>query len=228
MGNDPRIDFGGGQEPFLRPDDPRADRSAWLDPVRNVFSESNSRLRRGSRDALSGEPSAVDCVRRSLDPSRRVWILGQPGTGRLQLAERVHLTSPRRTEPFRAFDCKRCSPLVARRLFLGQHRRRPGITEVGDESGSSVVRHLGLLESIGSGTIYLEDIENLGSDLQRILADVFMTGCYLPIGSSQPRDFDGGIIVSTSSDLDRLVEAGRLVPDLRDQLHEYRLATAVS
>lgn len=195
--------------------------SSTADTPTDAASE-QARKRNSASPLSDAASSGLDGVRRWLDPSRRVWIRGRRGTGRRRLAERIHLTSPRRDSPFQAIDCTRCSPLTGRRIFLGEHRSA-------FMSGRSTTRkYLGLFESIGSGTLYLEELEKLGADLQKILASVIESGYFTPLGSSIGIPFEGGVIGSTHEELDTLVASGLLVTELRDQLSARRVETRLA
>ncbi|MCA8959316.1 MAG: sigma 54-interacting transcriptional regulator [Planctomycetes bacterium] len=118
-------------------------------------------------------------------------IQGARGAGKRSLARSLHARSRRAAREFRVFSCRACSPLEVRRLFLGERH--------GDARGRQV-RYQGLLEGIGEGTLYLDEVEQLDFDMQRILARVVAEGFFRPLGSATPVAFRGRLIFSTCSD----------------------------
>lgn len=141
------------------------------------------------------------------DTDRPILIAGTRGTGKRSLARAIHSGSSRHRKMFRVFNCRSCSPLEARRVFLGELQ--------GNRRGAGrYLRYLGLLEEVNEGTLYLEELESLPSDLQRILAEVLRSSEFFPIGSELPLQFRGRVILSTCSPLADCVARGEIVPEL--------------
>ncbi len=138
-----------------------------------------------------------------------VFIQGERGSGRRFIARALHTNSNRNRFAFRSFNCSRCSPLEARRIFLGEFRVRKTAVQGDTES---YLRYIGLLEEVGEGTLYLEEIDQVGTDMQKILAGVLSTGKFTPLGSSIQLDFRGRIIVSTRRPIGELLPSGAIDP----------------
>ncbi|MEM7263011.1 MAG: sigma 54-interacting transcriptional regulator [Planctomycetota bacterium] len=141
------------------------------------------------------------------DGDRPILIAGTRGTGKRSLARAIHSGSSRHRKMFRVFNCRSCSPLEARRVFLGELQ--------GSRRGAGrYLRYLGLLEEVSEGTLYLEELESLPSDMQRILADVLSSEEFYPIGSELPLPFRGRLILSTCAPLAECITRGEIVPEL--------------
>ncbi len=137
-----------------------------------------------------------------------VLIEGTRGTGKRALARAIHASSVRRRKMFRVFNCRSCSPLEMRRLFLGE-------LHGGRSDGGRYIRYLGLFEEVTEGTLYLEEVEYLPLDMQRIVSDVIRSQAFRPIGSEVSLPFRGRVILSTCSD-EESDGRGALCPELAE------------
>ncbi|MEE8142303.1 MAG: sigma 54-interacting transcriptional regulator, partial [Planctomycetota bacterium] len=88
--------------------------------------------------------------------------------------------------------CREQNPLELRRVFLG---------EVQEVSPGRYLKYLGLLEAVRDGTLYLEEVENLSMDMQRILSRVLDERRFSPLGSDSVLPFRGRLMASTVADL---------------------------
>jgi DNA-binding NtrC family response regulator len=91
----------------------------------------------------------LDRARRAGGTGLPVVLVGEPGTGRESLALVVHRHSPRAQHPFVTVPCHEAPESVAQILFSPE----------------------GALASATGGTLYLENLQELGADLQARLAE---------------------------------------------------------
>ncbi|MFQ5654965.1 MAG: sigma 54-interacting transcriptional regulator [Planctomycetota bacterium] len=148
----------------------------------------------------------------------QVLIQGARGSGRRFIARSIHGRSERRQKPFLSHNCRDCSPLEDRRTFLGEiHEITPG----------RYLKYLGLLEEMREGTLYLEEVECLSLDMQRILCRVIEDERFSPIGHTQALAYRGRLIASTCFDLQELVNEGSFCRELFELLsgHIVRVET---
>lgn len=141
-----------------------------------------------------------------------VLILGENGTGKEHIAEKVHGMSRRAGGPFIAVDCGMLSKeLAASELF-------------GHEKGSftgAVAAKKGFMAEADGGTLFLDEVGNLPSEVQKNLLRAIQTKCYRPIGSNKERKADVRIIAATNENLEKAVREGRFREDLYHRLKEF-------
>ena len=133
---------------------------------------------------------------------------GETGTGKELMAESIHAASARAEQPFVVLDC-RTTPreLVEAHLF-------------GEVLPDGAVR-TGIFEQANGGTLLLDEPGDLSLEVQGKLLRALDRGTIVRIGDPRPVQVDARLVVATSQNLDKLVEAGRFREDLY-----YRLAGA--
>ncbi len=137
-------------------------------------------------------------------------VLGETGTGKSALAERViHAQSSRRAGPFVGVDLAALpDTLVASELF-------------GSVKGafSGAVDRPGRFEQAHGGTLFLDEIGNLPADAQRMLLLALQDGRVTRLGDTRPRDVDVRLVAATHVDLERRVRDGSFRADLYARLN---------
>jgi DNA-binding NtrC family response regulator len=132
-------------------------------------------------------------------------LTGETGTGKTFLARLIHDCSPRKDECFMVVAC---GSLVANLLEseLFGHAR-------GAFTGADRTK-LGRFETVGGGTLLLDEIDTVGLDQQAAMLRVVETGEYEPVGSHQTRVCKARLIVASNRDLECAVQEGRFRQDL--------------
>jgi len=137
-------------------------------------------------------------------------VLGETGTGKSALAERViHGTSARRRGPFVGVDLAALpDTLVASELF-------------GSVKGafSDAVDRPGRFEQAHGGTLFLDEIGNLPADAQRMLLLALQNGRVTRLGDTRVRDVDVRLVAATHVDLAAKVREGSFRADLYARLN---------
>jgi DNA-binding NtrC family response regulator len=138
-----------------------------------------------------------------------ILLLGETGSGKSALAERVIHPATGRKGAFVAVDLSAIpSTLVASELF--------GTTR-GAFSGA--VERAGVLESAHGGTLLLDEIGNLPLEAQRMLLLAVENGRVTRLGQSTPRPVDVKLVAATNAELPALVAAGSFRADLYARLN---------
>ncbi len=138
-----------------------------------------------------------------------ILLLGETGSGKSALAERVLHPATGRKGPFVAVDLSAIPPtLVAAELF--------GTTR-GAFSGA--VDRAGVLEAAHGGTLLLDEIGNLPLEAQRMLLLAVENGRVTRLGEAAPRAVDVKLIAATNAELPALVAAGTFRADLYARLN---------
>lgn len=141
-----------------------------------------------------------------------VIIEGDAGTGKELLAECLHEQGPRGDGPFVVLDCTAVpGPLLEAELFGYVAGARPGLTE----------GRAGVIERANGGTLLINEIAELEASLQIQLLRVLEKRSVRRIGADQSVETNFRLLVTTRSDLDREVAAGRFREEL---LHRIAVA----
>ena len=134
-----------------------------------------------------------------------VLLLGETGTGKGLLARRIHELSRRSQRPMITVNCAALpSSLIESELF-------------GHEKGAftgAMTQKVGRFELADGGTIFLDEVGDLPTELQAKLLRVLQDQEFERLGSSTTRTVDARVIAATNRDLDRLIEQGEFRADL--------------
>jgi len=144
-----------------------------------------------------------------------VVLLGPTGTGKSLIARHfVHARSGR-SGRFIAVDLSTVPPdLMAAHLFGSVKGAYTG--SVGDRTGAFEAAH--------QGTLFLDEVGNLGMAAQKLLLSVLQEGRITRLGDLKERAVDVKLVVATNEDLAQRVRAGSFRADLYMRLNP---ATAV-
>ena len=135
-----------------------------------------------------------------------VLITGETGTGKELFAHAIHNMSERRDRPFVAINCGAIPrELIESELF--------GYAE-GAFTGALKGGRPGKFELANGGTVFLDEIGDMPSDMQVKLLRVFQSGEVLRIGEPTPLSIDVRIIAATHVDLKKEIEHGNFRKDL--------------
>lgn len=162
---------------------------------------------------LIGQASSfLDAVERASAAAalnRPVLVIGERGTGKELIAERLHRLSPRWGGPLVALNCAALPEnLIDAELF--------GF-EAGAFTGATRGR-AGRFEDADGGTLFLDEIATLSAAAQERLLRVVEYGELTRLGSNRPVRVDVRVVGATNEDLPALAAAHRFRADLLDRL----------
>ncbi len=152
---------------------------------------------------------AVERASRAAPLRRPVLVIGERGTGKELIAERLHHLSTRWQEPLVTMNCAALPETLIEAELFGH--------EAGAFTGASRAR-AGRFEEADRGTLFLDELATLSMAAQERLLRVVEYGEVARIGSSRPLRVDVRIVAATNEDLPRMAAAGRFRPDLLDRL----------
>ena len=142
----------------------------------------------------------------------RVLIYGESGTGKETVAQLIHNKSPRREEPFLAFNCASVTPNLLESRFFGH--------EKGSFTGANE-RKDGLFKLADGGTLFLDEIGELPLEAQGILLRVLEGGRFTRLGGTEEIETNVRLITATNRDLAAMVRDGKFREDLYFRLNVF-------
>ena len=161
----------------------------------------------GTSEALS---KVLRQVRKVALSDSTVLILGETGTGKELIARAIHKRSSRAERAFIGVNCAAIPPsLIASELFGHEKGAFTGATQ----------RRLGRFESANGGTIFLDEVGDLPSEVQIALLRVLQEREIERVGSSKSISIDVRVLAATHRDLTALVAEGKFRQDLLYRLN---------
>ena len=159
--------------------------------------------------AIIGSSPAMERVRRLVervaDSSSTVLIRGETGTGKEMVARALHEMSSRRGEPFVAVNCSALPGTLIESLIFGHER--------GAFTGAER-RIRGQLELAGAGTLLLDEIAEMPTELQAKLLRVLEDRRFRPLGSETEIPLRARVLAATHVDLDQRIAEQSFRQDL--------------
>jgi psp operon transcriptional activator len=152
---------------------------------------------------------AVERASRAAPLDRPVLVIGERGTGKELIAERLHHLSARWDGPLIILNCAALPETLIEAELFGH--------ESGAFTGATKARP-GRFEEADGGTLFLDELATLSSPAQDRLLRAIEYGEVTRIGASKPVRVDVRIVAATNEHLPRLVEEGRFRADLLDRL----------
>ena len=152
---------------------------------------------------------AVERASRAAPLNRPVLVIGERGTGKDLIAERLHHLSSRWSGPLITMNCAALPETLIEAELFGH--------EAGSFTGAAKTRH-GRFEEADGGTLFLDELATLSSPAQDRLLRAVEYGEVTRIGASKPIRVDVRIVAATNEHLPRLVDDGRFRADLLDRL----------
>ncbi|MGX7894467.1 phage shock protein operon transcriptional activator [Tsuneonella sp. HG222] len=152
---------------------------------------------------------AVERTSRAAPMRRPVLVIGERGTGKELIAERLHRLSTRWDEALVTMNCAALPETLIEAELFGH--------EAGAFTGATKAR-VGRFEEADRGTLFLDELATLSMGAQERLLRAVEYGEVSRIGSSRPIRVDVRIVAATNENLPRLAAEGRFRPDLLDRL----------
>jgi len=154
---------------------------------------------------------AVEFARKIADGRSTILITGESGTGKEIFAQAIQNASPRRDEAFVVLNCGAIpATLIESELF--------GYVE-GAFTGARRGGQVGKFEIADRGTIFLDEIGDMPSDMQTRLLRVIEEGTVTRVGDNREVPVDVRIIAATNQDLAAAVARGSFRKDLYYRLN---------
>jgi two-component system, NtrC family, nitrogen regulation response regulator NtrX len=144
-------------------------------------------------------------ISRVASTDSRVLITGESGTGKELVAAAIHTQSARRDRPFIRVNCAAIpKDLVESEMFGHEKGAFTGATD----------RRIGRFELAHTGTLFLDEVGDLGPEAQAKLLRAIEAGEIERVGGGKPIKVDVRILAATNKDLSRAVSDGAFREDL--------------
>ena len=187
--------------------------------IRRLVNEMAGSQARFTFDDILGESPAVEDAKRlawlAATGRSTVLLQGETGTGKELFAQSVHNGSGRKNLPFVAINCG----AIPRELLESELFGYAGGAFTGAKKGGRP----GKFELASGGTVLLDEIGDMPTDMQVKLLRVLQTGEVTRIGEHKPIPVDVRVIAATHMDLKRAVERGNFREDLFYRLNVFPL-----
>ena len=170
----------------------------------------------GHYDEIIGQSAALEKVLAQVDrvasTDSVVLITGETGTGKELIARAIHKRSLRREHVMVKVDCAALpSTLIESELF---GRERGAYT-------GALSRQIGRFETADGSTLFLDEIGELGVEVQAKLLRVVQDGEFERLGSAKTIHVDVRLIAATHRDLAGRVREGTFREDLFYRLNVF-------
>ena len=152
---------------------------------------------------------AVERASRAAPMRRPVLVIGERGTGKELIAERLHRLSPRWDEPLVTMNCAALPETLIEAELFGH--------EAGAFTGATRAR-AGRFEEADKGTLFLDELATLSMGAQERLLRAVEYGEVTRIGSSRRSGSMCGSSRRPTRTCPRMADEGRFRPDLLDRL----------
>ncbi len=162
----------------------------------------------GVEDFITTDPAMLSILEtvETVAPTRsRVLITGETGTGKQLIARAIHRLSPRRKEPFVDLNCAAVPDSLLESELFGHER--------GAFTGADRKR-IGRFEEAGNGTVFLDEIGEMGFNVQAKLLKVLQDGKFNRVGGTDQLQSQARVIAATNRNLEIESAEGRFRSDL--------------
>jgi len=164
--------------------------------------------REGIKSILGNSPEIIDLkswIEKVSNHDANILIEGKSGTGKNLVVKAIHYNGNRAPYPLKKVNCASIpNTLIESELF-------------GHEKGAFLgadKRHIGRIESANPGTLFLDNVNELGLDVQAKLLRVIKDGEFERVGGSETIKLDVRVVSTSSKDFKQEMLDGNFREDL--------------
>jgi PAS domain S-box-containing protein len=192
--------------------------AALLESRENLQKE-NIRLRSSIRERYrfcdiigksQGMQEVYEFILQAAATQANVIIYGESGTGKELVAKAIHETSDRSPKGFVTVHCGAIPETLMESEFFGYKK--------GAFTGANIDKR-GYLDEADSGTLFLDEVGEIGLNMQVKLLRAISGDGYTPVGSNTIKKSDVRIIAATNRNLRDLVKRGVMREDFFYRIH---------
>jgi DNA-binding NtrC family response regulator len=175
----------------------------------------NDRFRFGSLVGSSALMKRLFATLELVSPmNSTVLIQGETGTGKELVARTIHHNSPRRDQPFVAFNAAAIPEGLAEAELFGHVK--------GAFTGAVNAR-VGRFEAADKGTLFIDEVSSMSMALQAKLLRALQEREVERVGTSKPLKINARVVAATNVDLHQMVKEGSFREDLFYRLNVVRV-----
>lgn len=173
---------------------------------------------RGEMDfeGIVGQSSALrhvlELVETVASTDSTVLLLGETGTGKELIARAIHDRSRRRQRTFVKLNCAAIPTGLLESELFGHER--------GAFTGA-ITQKTGRLELADNGTLFLDEVGDIPSDVQPKLLRALQEREFERLGSTQTKKVDVRLVAATNRDLEKMIETREFRGDLYYRLNVF-------
>lgn len=168
----------------------------------------------GRFDGLIGQSENMQAIftlcRKTAGCDVSIMITGETGTGKELLARAIHHYSSRAAQSFVAFSCANLPETLVEDELFGH--------EKGSYTGAVGFRR-GRIETADRGTLFLDEVGDMGIALQPKFLRVLQERTFERLGSCTPIPVNIRIICATNRTLSQMIQEGKFRDDLYYRLN---------
>src|SRR3990172_6975521 len=181
---------------------------------RSALIRENAALRRELEvhhgfEGIIGESRAMErvfsLVGRVAPTDGTVLVTGESGTGKEMVVRAIHRLSRRKNQALLACDCSALAPTLLESELFGHVK--------GSFSGAIATKQ-GLFEAAHRGTLFLDEVASISTEIQGKLLRVLETKVVRKVGDTAEREFDIRLVAATNRDLGEMAAEGLFREDL--------------
>jgi two-component system nitrogen regulation response regulator NtrX len=168
--------------------------------------------------ALIGESESMRSIKQILSriapEDTFVFIEGATGTGKSLVAQNIHYLSNRAVHPYIDISCKTIpASLIESELFGFEKGAFPGADKA----------RRGKFELAHTGTIFIDDIQEMPIEMQDKLLNFINNGYFLRVGGSEKIEVKTRIIVASTANMAKEITENRFLETLFKKLNTHLL-----
>ena len=187
------------------------DRSALI--RENAALRRELEVNRGFEGILGESPAMARVfalIKRVAPTDGTVLVTGESGTGKELVVRVIHQLSRRKDHALLWCDCSALAPTLLESELFGHVK--------GSFSGAIATRQ-GLFEAAHKGSLFLDEVANVGLEIQAKLLRVLETRRVRKVGETAEREVDIRLIAATNRDLTEMVAEGAFREDIYYRLN---------
>jgi len=185
---------------------------------RDLSSKSSETTERYKKDKIVGKSLQIQDIYKLIGALTTndvtVLIGGETGVGKELVAKAIHYNSLRKDRPFINVNCAALTETILESELFGH--------EKGAFTGA-ISRKQGKFEIANEGTIFLDEIGNISSNVQTKLLRVLDDKEFERVGSNETLKVSARIITATNTNLSEAVKSGKFRDDLYYRLKVFSI-----
>ncbi len=156
-------------------------------------------------------------VQRVASSDTSVLITGESGTGKELIAQAIHRLSPRNNKTFVDLNCAALQDSLLESELFGH--------EAGAFSGARA-RKLGLFEIADTGTLFLDEVMEMPSQLQSKVLRALETRTFFRVGGVKKVEVDTRLVAATNRNPAQAIADGLFRSDLLYRINSFEIHLA--